>query len=345
MEEEYFRKVMSITALAALVLLVYFLLKPLLLSIILGTLLAFIFIPIYNFIYRKTKLENVSTIIICVFLALIIILPIWFLTPMVLDESFKFFVSSQNLDLVTPLKKIFPSIFASEQFSQEIGRMLSSFITKFAQSISTSISDIILNFPQLGLQFVVVLFTFYFVLRDHEQLTDYIKSLLPFSKEVEKKLFDYTKGITYSVLYGQVVVGIFQGLIVGAGLFIFGVPNAFLLTILAIFSSILPVIGPFIVWIPTVIYLLAAGNNLAGIGMLIFGTIASTIDNILRPLIVSKRVDLPSSVILIGMVGGLFLFGILGLVLGPLILAYFLVILEIYRNKRIPGVLIEPEKK
>jgi predicted PurR-regulated permease PerM len=169
---------------------------------------------------------------------------------------------------------------------------------------------------------------------------NYIKSILPFSKEVEKKIFENTYGLTASIIYGQIFVGLIQGIIVSLGLFLFGVPNALLLTLVACIAGIIPIFGPVVVWVPVTIYLIAAGNPFAALGMSIFGLISSVIDNILKPIIVSKRTSIHSSVILIGMVGGFFLFGMLGLILGPLVLAYLLVILEIYRNKKIPGAII-----
>jgi len=169
----------------------------------------------------------------------------------------------------------------------------------------------------------------------------YIKSLLPFTKDVENKLFKLSKDITSSVIYGQIVIGIIQGLLLGLGLFLFNVPNALILTLLACLAGVFPIIGVAIIWIPVVIYLLIAGNTFPAFGVIIFGLISSSIDNFIRPIIVSKRTHMPSSLILIGMIGGLFLFGILGLILGPLILAYLLIILEIYRNKRTPSILTE----
>ncbi|MCH7974169.1 MAG: AI-2E family transporter, partial [Bacteroidetes bacterium] len=89
--------------------------------------------------------------------------------------------------------------------------------------------------------------------------------------------------------------------------------------------------------IPLTIYLVVAGNTLAATGVLLFGLISSSLDNFIRPIIVSKRTELNSSIILIGMIGGLFLFGVLGVILGPLILAYLLILLELYRSKNVSG--------
>ncbi|MFA4952910.1 MAG: AI-2E family transporter, partial [Candidatus Pacearchaeota archaeon] len=249
----------------------------------------------------------------------------------------KLYLTAQQIDFIAPLKNFFPSFFASDQFSAEVASIIQSFIKKITNYLVDSFASLVLNFPTLLMKTFVVLFTLFFVLRDKDELIEYIKSLLPFSKEVENKLFYYSKGITSSVIYGQVVVGIFQGLIAGIGFFIFGVPNSLLLSLAAMLISILPLLGPFLVWVPVVIYLLIAGNTFSAMGVLVFGLVASTVDNILRPAIVSRRTKIHSSIILTGMIGGLFIFGILGIILGPLILSYLLVILEFYRSKNIKG--------
>jgi predicted PurR-regulated permease PerM len=339
-DENYFRKTVSGFILIALAVLSFFLLKPVLMAIIVALILAFIFDPVHDLLVKKTKSKNISVSLIIVFLLIIILLPLWFLTPIIIDQSLKVFQATQQIDFVAPLQKVFPALFASEQFSNEIGLIVSTFTTKMANFLVNFFSSIILHFPTIFLQLVVVFFTFYFVLRDKKEVLGYVRSISPFSKEVEKKLFDSSKGITASVIYGQVIVGVMQGIIVGIGFLIFGVPNALFLTLLAILAGIFPVIGTTIVWLPVVIYFMVAGNNLQSIGILIFGLISSTVDNFLRPMIVSKRTDLSSAIVIIGMIGGLFMFGILGVILGPLILAYLIILLEVYRKKPFPKILI-----
>jgi predicted PurR-regulated permease PerM len=343
MEDAYFKKIMTIVIVAILSVLAFLLLKPILISIITGILLAYVFIPVYKIFHKYTKSKNFSAIIISVVLVILIVVPFWFLTPVVIDQSIKIYFASQQMDFVTPLKKIFPSFFASEQFSNEIGAVIHSFVTKTTNSLMNTFSELLLNLPVLSLHLMVVAFIFFFVLRDHEEIVEYIRSLLPFTKDVEKKLFDNTKGITNSVIYGQIVIGLIQGIITGLGFFIFGVSNALLLTLLATLAGILPIIGTGLVVVPVVAYLLIAGNTVPAIGVSIFGIISSTIDNVLRPIIVSKRTQIHSGVLLVGMISGIFLFGVLGLILGPLILSYLLVILEVYRNKKSPEFLIKKE--
>lgn len=223
--------------------------------------------------------------------------------------------------------------------------MFYSFVTNITNSLISYLSQLILNFPKMLLQLVVVLFTFYFVLKDKKQFFNYVQSLMPFSKEIEKKIVDQTKRITISVVYGQVIIGFIQGIIAGLGLFIFKVPNALLLTSIMIVAGIFPIIGTAIVWIPIVLFLFIEGNTGAAFGVILFGIISSVADNFLRPIIVSRRSKIHPAILLIGMIGGLYMFGILGFILGPLILAYLLILLEVYRDRKIKGILIQPETR
>ncbi|MFH1365305.1 MAG: AI-2E family transporter [archaeon] len=332
--EEHFKKTGIIVLLCLLLVLCFLVLRPILLSIVVGMLLAFIFSPVYDFLYKKTNSKNLSAAIICSLFATLLILSVWFFLPIAIEQSLKIYLSSQQMDFVGMLKKISPSFFASEQFSREVGSIIHSFITRSANSLSNSFSDILLKIPGLILQSFVVFLTFFYLLRDKEELGKYLKSLSPFSKEVNDRFFEYSNGITSSVLYGFVVVGLFQGLIVGISLFIFGVPNAFLLTLIAVVSSMIPMFGPYFVWVPVAIYLLMAQNTFQAIGISIFGIVSSTVDNILRPLIVSRRTSMPVALVFLGMIGGFFFFGVLGFLIGPLVIAYLLIFLEIYREQK-----------
>ena len=342
MENQDYKKIVSAAILILLAVLSFFLIQPILMAIIIGTLLAFICAPVFDWTYKRIKNQNISAALICLILILILITPIWILTPTIINQSIKVYMVSQEIDYVTPLKTIFPSIFSSDKFSTEVGSMIHSFVTKLTNSLMNSLSNLILNFTTIFLQSLVVFFTFFFVLRDRQMLVGYIKSLLPFSKDVERKLFDSSRDITMSVLYGQVIIGILQGIVAGLGFFIFGVPNALLLSLLACIAGIFPIIGTTIVWLPTAIYLFIADNTFSSFGVVLFGLISSSIDNFLRPIIVSKRAQMHSAIVLIGMIGGLFLFGVLGFILGPLILAYLFILLEVYRRKNVPGIFIKP---
>ena len=338
-DEDYFKKITATLIIVGLLILLFCILRQILLSIVLGVIIAFILFPIYSWIYKKTKSKNFSATAVCLLLIAVILIPMILLLPSIIEQLINSYTSLKQVDLITPLKAIFSTFIDNDSIFVMIENAFESAINDFTTSMLNYLT--IDNIISFGFGVLVVFFTLFFALRDNEELNNYVKSLLPFPKEVEKKLYDSSKEITGSILYGQVIIGLIQGVSIGIGFFIFSVPNAFFLTLLALIGGILPLFGTAIVWVPVLIYLIVAGNTSAAFGILIFGLFTSTIDNILRPLFISKKANLSSSLALIGMIGGWFFFGILGFILGPLIIAYFLIIIETYRNKNIPGIIIK----
>jgi predicted PurR-regulated permease PerM len=339
---DYFKKITATLIIIALVVMLFLILKPILLSIVLGIILAFIFFPVYSWIKKKTKSKNFSALAICLILILVILLPLILLLPYLVEQLINSYTSLKQVDLITPLKALFSTFIDNDSIFVMIENGFESAINNFVTSMLDSLS--IDNIVSFGFGIIVVFFTLFFTLRDNEELNNYIKSLLPFPKEVEQKLYKSSKEITGSILYGQIIIGIIQGLSIGLGFFIFSVPNALFLTLLALIGGILPLFGTAIIWVPVLVYLIVAGNTSAAFGILIFGLFSSTIDNVLRPLFISRKANLSSSLALIGMIGGWFFFGILGIILGPLVIAYFLIIIETYRNKNIPGLIIKEKE-
>lgn len=345
-DEKSFNKIAGIVILIALIILTFLILKPILVSSIFALVLAFIFHPLYRWVVSKIKNQNLSALIICLILIAIIVLPLIFFLPMLIRQSFEAYSFIQGEDFLTPIYEAAKKIFPSEDISTDLIVAINSFTSKVASSFLNSLSDTLLDSPKILLHLVLILFVFFFGLRDGEKLVAYIQSLSPLSKESEKKIFKQFKDITQSVIFGQIIVGLAQGIVTGIALFAFQIPNALVLTLLAAFVGILPIIGPWLVWVPADIYLFATGRTGAAFGMLIYGLIViSWIDNIIRPFIVSKKTKINSAVILVSMLGGLFVFGVLGLILGPLIIAYLILILESYRasNKKTASLIMQTE--
>jgi len=332
--EKIFKDILTAVLIGGLFLLALLILKPVAMSIIFGILLAYIFFPIYTRILRKTKRENLSAFLVCILLLLIVLIPVVLILTSIINQAVDVYLSLQNLDLAFSLKQVLPSIFSSElssNFASSLNNLISTTISYFIGKFS----GFILNIPIIMLQFFIVVFVFFFGLRDGKKVVEYVRSLSPFEKETAERFFRQFKDITNSVLLGQLVVGVIQGLIAGIGYFIFGVPYVLFLTLLTIFVGIIPLIGPWLVWIPVNIYLFLTGRTGAAFGLLIYGLIAiSWLDTLIRPLIVSKKTEINSAIVIIGMIGGLFVFGVLGLILGPLILGYVLLVVDIYRKSK-----------
>jgi len=196
-------------------------------------------------------------------------------------------------------------------------------------------SDILTFLPTLLLQLFIGFFTIFFAIRDFDKFNNFLKRVSPFDKKTEKKLGLEFRNITNSIVFGQVLIGVIQGLCMGLGLLLLGFDNFLTLTVISIILGIIPVIGPVVLWLPLSLFLIVQGNITSGIILALYGGLfVSTIDNFLRPYLLSRSSNLPIYVSLIGTLGGLLFMGIIGLIIGPLILAYALIILEIYSQKK-----------
>jgi len=132
MDDSYIRKIAIAIILVVLIVLAFFLIRPILLAIISGIILAFIFAPVYNKLFKLIKSKHLPAILICLVLLVAIILPFWFLIPVFVDQSVKLYSASQQIDLISPLKTIFPSIISTSKFSEEIASIISTSITKLS---------------------------------------------------------------------------------------------------------------------------------------------------------------------------------------------------------------------
>jgi len=345
MDEKDFKKITITLAVIILLVLAFLVVRPILMAIILGIILAYLFKPLYKKLKKKIKSENLSAFIILLGVLVTVLLPLVLLIPVIARQILNIYLSMQQVDLALVLKDVSPALFQSLSTSADFIAMTSSLTSNIASFFLNSFKDLIFNIPSILLQTIIVLFTFFFMMRDHEEMKEYIKSLSPFSKEVQGRFYSKFEQVTSSILYGQLVVGIAQGIIAGFGYLIFGVPNTLLLTIITMLVGVIPVIGPWLIWIPIDIYLFLSGDTTQGIGLLIYGLlIINWIDSLIRPLVVSRMTKMNSAIALIGMVGGLYMFGILGLILGPLILAYLLLLAEFYKQKKFKSILLEEQK-
>ncbi len=319
-----------------LVILSFIIIHPIILAIIAGLLLAYIFHPVYKALLKVFRERNTTAFIMCILILTLIFLPLWFLVPAIVKQVFDFYSYTQTANLAGKIREAFPSLFASETFSREFGTAFNNLISKAANVILTGFSNLLVNVPVILIQTVVVLFIFFFTLRDAEKLGSYVKSLSPLNKDLEENLAKQFRDITFGVIYGQIIVGVIQGALTGIGLVIFEVPNVLLLTIIAMFLAIIPFIGAWLVWLPAAILLVTSGNVTQGVGLLIYGAIfVSWIDNIIRPYVISRRAKIHSVVVFAGMIGGLIIFGVLGIFLGPLILSYLLILVDLYKQKKL----------
>jgi len=339
--EENFKKFMVPAFIFVLAILSFFVLKPILTPVVIGLVLAYLFNPLYNKLKLKIKSSYGSAAIILGLNLAVFVLPLIILIPMFTKQVFEFYLSVKDFDAYNLINTFFPSLLSSPQLSAELLATSSNLKATISQALLNFFKNTILNIPQMIFSSLILIFTFFFALIESDYFKRYFSIIFPFSKENEVKFYDKFEKITNSLLYGQFIVGIVQGLIAGVGYFMLGIPNALLLTVITMIVGIIPVIGPWLVWIPVDIYLFMSGMTEPAFGLLIFGLfVINWIDSILRPIIVSSRAEVNSAIALIGMIGGVMAFGVVGFILGPLIIAYFILLIEIHENKKEDSVIL-----
>jgi len=334
LNDKVIREISAIGVVILFAVLVFFAIEPFIFAVIWGLILAYIFMPVFKKINVYVKNKTISALIILLVLSLIILVPLWFIVPLIVQQIFELFKSSQNLDITGIVQNIFPT--SSPQFTAQLSATITSLIGKGTSSAMNSMLDIFVNIPLLLVNIVIVGFILFFTLRDYDKLKEFIKGISPLGKAKEKIVVKHFEDITYSTIYGRFVVGIVQGLLASLGFIAIGAHNALVLSALAIFLCLIPVLGSFLIWIPLGIYLLATGKIGVGIAYICYNAIiVSNIDNLLFAYMMSKRTNLSSLVAFISSIGGLYLFGITGIILGPLIFAYFIILLDLYREKNL----------
>lgn len=318
-----------------IMLLSYLVIKPILISVTFGLLFAYIFHPIYKKINKTIKNKTLSASLLMSLIAFLIAMPAIYFTPKLIQQIFSIFERVKDIKIADTISTLFPFI-AKDSTSYSLLANFNNLPGKVASSLIDTIIQMVLNLPDLLIQTFVFLFVFFFAIRDSHKFGAYFKEISPFSKATEKKFMKEFRGITNSVILGQVLIGLIQGITLGAGLWLLGVPNVLTWTIITTIASIIPMIGPWLVWVPVSIFLLIAGDTTGGIVLALYGGLfVSSIDNVIRPYLLSKSSQLPIVISLIGTIGGFYFLGILGLVLGPLILAYALIIIDFYKEGRL----------
>lgn len=325
------RRLFVSLVLLLLLIVAFLILKPIVLSIFAGLILAYVFSPVYKIVYRTIHARNTAATIMCLFVCLIIIVPLWFTIPAIVQQIFDLFNLSQNIDFSQVVSRLFPN--SSPAFTEKLTTIVIEFTGNIASKIFSFFIGLLQSLPTLILNLAVVLFVFFFSLRDQESLREFVSGISPFRKDKETILVSRFKEITSSIIYGHIVVGILQGLALGLGLLIFGVKNSLTLTLVAMFASVLPMVGPWFVWVPITISMLVSGSTGMAIIFAIYCAIfVSAIDNLIRPYIISKKTGVSSVIVLVGMIGGLTVFNVMGLILGPLILSYLVLFLKAYKD-------------
>ena len=207
-----------------LVVAAFLIVRPIVLSIIGGLILAYIFTPVYRRTYKLIRERNTSSFLMCLVVILIIVIPLWIFIPIIVEQVFDLFNVTQNIDFSKVVKVIFPS--SQPEFQTQLTTVIIQFVGNITSSTINYLISFIQNLPQVMLNLAVIFFVFFFALRDQDALREFVSGISPFRKDKEAVLVNRFKDITSSIIFGYIIVGIIQGLALGGGLLFFHVPKA-----------------------------------------------------------------------------------------------------------------------
>jgi predicted PurR-regulated permease PerM len=177
-----------------------------------------------------------------------------------------------------------------------------------------------------------VLFTMYYLFKDGDKIVDRLPEALPLSREQSDAIILRTKEVVGASVYGVVTIAMIQGILGGIMFWILGIPSPLLWAVLMAFVCMIPVAGSFLVWLPLSIYLMVTGHWTKAIVLILWGAlIISTVDNLLRPKLVGTQTKLHELFVFFSVLGGISVFGLLGIVLGPVVLAITLGLLQTFQ--------------
>ncbi|HEX8175637.1 MAG TPA: AI-2E family transporter [Pyrinomonadaceae bacterium] len=182
-------------------------------------------------------------------------------------------------------------------------------------------------------QIFFVIFTMYYLFRDGERFVRAFPDTLPLKREQSERIFERTRDVISASLYGVLVIAAIQGALGGLIFWGLGLPSAIVWAVVMTFLSMIPMAGSFVVWVPAAIYLALTGQWGKALILVLWGALViGTVDNFLRPKLVGERTRLHELFIFFSVLGGLQVFGVVGIVLGPVVLAITLALLDVFRQ-------------
>ncbi|MDG2271993.1 MAG: AI-2E family transporter [Halioglobus sp.] len=323
----------------------YWLVRPFLQPIIMAMLIGLLAYPAHQRLVSILRgRETIASIISCVALLLIILLPTLVLLIAVLKQGFSYSVvvrewaTSDNIHQLMShpwlheaqlrLTQILPTGALDHDNIRTKALAVAGTMGRQFAGMSTAILGSVTAFI---VHFLLLLFVLFFVLRDHDKLIAFLHRALPLSRSQEEALFYEVKAVSKSALMGSLLTAVAQGIVGGFGLWLAGFPGIFWGAVMA-FTSLIPLVGTALIWVPAAIYLAFTGEMGWAVFLVVWGVVVTgSIDNFLRPLLMHGA-SMSTVVIFFSIIGGLQVFGLIGLIYGPLVFSMALVLFKLYEN-------------
>ncbi|MCX6720667.1 MAG: AI-2E family transporter [Candidatus Staskawiczbacteria bacterium] len=318
----------------------FFILRPFIYAGILALVCAIIFQPIHQKILNFSRgRKGLAALFTTIVIVVTILIPVIFLGINIFKEAqqFYFFIigdsgrntfTSISNSLVSSYQKYFPFektlfIDVTKYIEQGLAWLLNHFSSTFSNALG------------LLFNFLIFIFITYYALKDGPELKKIVTKLSPLDDTDDEAIFKKIKVAINSVIKGGLIVALIQGALVAIGFAIFGVPNIILWGIVATIVSLVPGLGTSIILIPAIVFVFLTGNIFLALGLLVWGlAIVGPVDGLLRPILIGRGIKIHPLIIFLSVVGGIMLFGPIGLLLGPLTISLLFAFLDIYISIR-----------
>lgn len=331
----------------------YEIFKPFLLAIFMGGVFAAILFPIHKRLRIWLKNNTLSSLVISILVTLLVIVPLIAIISMLTTEVLNVYFSLQQwvydgkfqallsmegegwlADMVSFVMEQFGRI--NQQFDVSINwqQQILGIAEKSTSFIVDSGTSIIKNIFITLFYFFIFLFSLFFLLRDGEKLVTEIKDISPLQASENEKIYTKFRDVSSASIFGSLFIAAVQGVLGGLAFLVLGVPNPLLWGTVMIFCALIPMIGTPIVWVPASFFLLLTGHWITAIILFAFClSVVSGIDNVLRPFLLQGKSGLHPLVLFFAIIGGIFVYGPLGIILGPITIALFVTILHLYKTE------------
>jgi predicted PurR-regulated permease PerM len=321
--------------------LAWFVLQPFAIPFLIAAILAHLFYFLYEAILKVFKSGTFSSLLTCLIIALVVIIPVVFISALVVNEiqSMLMQISIQpsqggNLIMSTIVKiqkNLSETIFFIPSDFMDKNLLLSS-LRLISQNALTIFGSIYANVAHFFFVTFIMFFSLFYLFIDGKKLIRKVMQLSPIKNSYENLLLERFNSITRATIKGTTLVAIVQGLIGGILFFFTDVPAPVLLGMIMVLTSVIPAVGSGLVWAPVGIAMILAGQINQGIIILLVGAlIISMIDNFIKPALVGRDTQMHPLLILFATLGGITFFGIIGFIIGPIILSLFIALWDIYQ--------------
>jgi predicted PurR-regulated permease PerM len=303
-----------------------------------------VFNPVYRVLHRKMN-ATLSSLITCIIIFFVLFVPVSAFVGILANEAYDLYLTARDAVSNNPIQELIDNSKVIEKINDilmnfgikitadeisgsvtELGRAVGLFLYQQARSMTANIVNFVVNF-------CFMLLIVFYLLIDSQRLVSFIVGLSPLPDDQDEKLIQKFKDMAAAILLGNGLGGLIQGTLGGIVFAFFGFRSPFLWGVIMALLAFLPIVGVGVVFMPAALYLILQGRLAAGIFFIVFYIVLSGgIEYLFKPKLVGKRVQMHTLLVFLSIIGGLKLFGILGIIYGPLVVTAFLTLTDIYES-------------